>query len=117
MSIKKLVRALPYPLERSLCSVYGAIPPRIRYGKTFRQMYAFLQDSQWWSRERLEEYQMQHLGKLTDRGKRALELVRDRGHEVRLHASQLELMAHRANGEGQPEEENARDEQKRCSRL
>ena len=34
------------------------------YVKTFRDTYSFLQKSQWWSRERLEEYQMGQLGKL-----------------------------------------------------
>ena len=32
--------------------------------KVFRDMYKFLQRSQWWSREQLEEYQLQQLGKL-----------------------------------------------------
>jgi phenylacetate-CoA ligase len=30
----------------------------------FRETYAFLQESQWWSREKLEEYQIQQLSKL-----------------------------------------------------
>lgn len=32
--------------------------------KTFRKTYKFLQKSQWWSREQLEEYQLQQLSKL-----------------------------------------------------
>ena len=40
------------------------LPPRIRYGRVFWETYKFLQESQWWSREKLEEYQMQQLSKL-----------------------------------------------------
>jgi len=57
-------KSLPYPLKQGLKYVYGAIPLPIRYGKVFRETYAFLQESQWWSRERLEEYQLQKLSKL-----------------------------------------------------
>ena len=32
--------------------------------KVFREKYTFLQKSQWWSREQLEEYQLQQLGKV-----------------------------------------------------
>ena len=43
---------------------YSKIPLPIRYGKAFREMYAFLQKSQNWNRQELETYQMQQLGKL-----------------------------------------------------
>jgi len=36
----------------------------MRYGRVFWETYNFLQESQWWSREKLEEYQMQQLSKL-----------------------------------------------------
>jgi len=64
MDLKKLAKSLSYPLLQGIRYAYGAIPVQIRHGKTFRQMYAFLQESQWWSRKELEEYQMQKLEKL-----------------------------------------------------
>ncbi|NOR77123.1 MAG: phenylacetate--CoA ligase family protein, partial [Methanophagales archaeon] len=64
MNLKDLAKNLPYPLKPVLKYVYGAIPIHIRYGKVFRDTYAFLQESQWWSREQLEEYQLQQLSKL-----------------------------------------------------
>ncbi len=64
MNLKDLANSLPYPLKQGLKYVYGAIPLPIRYGKVFRETYAFLQESQWWSRERLEEYQLEQLSKL-----------------------------------------------------
>jgi len=64
MDLKKFAASLPYPIQQPLRYIYGAIPPSIRYGKAFRETYAFLQESQWWSREKLEEYQMQQLSKL-----------------------------------------------------
>jgi len=64
MSIKKFKKKLPYPIKQSAKYLYGAIPARFRYGKVFWKTYNFLQESQWWSREKLEEYQMQQLSKL-----------------------------------------------------
>jgi len=64
MDLKKFAQSLPYPIQQPLRYIYGAIPPSIRYGKAFRETYAFLQESQWWSREKLEEYQMQQLSEL-----------------------------------------------------
>lgn len=64
MIMQKVKKRLPYPLKQGLKYIYGAIPLSIRYGKVFRQTYAFLQESQWRSREQLEEYQMQQLEKL-----------------------------------------------------
>jgi len=60
----KLLSKLPYSAKQGLKYIYGVIPPRFRYGKVFWDTYNFLQKSQWWSREKLEEYQMQQLEKL-----------------------------------------------------
>ncbi len=65
MRLRELAkRHLPYPAKQGLKYVYSAIPPRFRYGKVFWDTYNFLQESQWWSREKLEEYQMQQLSRL-----------------------------------------------------
>ena len=47
--------------QNSITSKTLAILPSY---KTFRETYKFLQKSQWWSREQLEEYQLQQLSKL-----------------------------------------------------
>jgi phenylacetate-CoA ligase len=59
-----LIKQLPSPVKQGLKYIYGALPSQIRYGKVFWETYNFLQESQWWSREKLEEYQMQQLSKL-----------------------------------------------------
>ena len=64
MILGKFAELLPYPLRQALRYAYGAIPLTTRYGKVFRDTYAFLQESQWWSKEKLEEYQMQQLSRL-----------------------------------------------------
>ena len=64
MNFTDLAKDLPYPLKQWLKYVYGVIPIPIRYGKVFRDTYAFLQESQWWSKEQLEEYQLQQLSTL-----------------------------------------------------
>lgn len=45
-------------------SIYSYVPPRFRYGKSFWETYNFLQESQWWTREKLKEYQIEELKKL-----------------------------------------------------
>jgi len=64
MDLKNLVKSLVSPLQQGVRYAYGVIPAPIRYGKTFREMYNLLQESQWWSVEKLEEYQMRKLEKL-----------------------------------------------------
>lgn len=64
MNLINIARKLPYSLQQPLRYIYGAILPSIRYGKVFWESYNFLWESQWWSREKLEEYQMQQLSKL-----------------------------------------------------
>jgi len=64
MNIKKLLKKLPYPVKQRIKRIYGLIPLSVRYDKVFRDMYKFLQESQWWSKEKLEDYQMQQLEKL-----------------------------------------------------
>jgi len=64
MSIKELIKKLPYPVAFGLKYVYSLLPVRFRYGKLFWESYKFLKYSQWWSREKLEEYQMEQLNKL-----------------------------------------------------
>lgn len=62
--LKRFAENLPYPLRQGLKYAYGAVPFSLRYGKTFTDTYAFLQKSQWWSRQQLEEYQMEQLARL-----------------------------------------------------
>jgi phenylacetate-CoA ligase len=64
MILQELVKRLPYPVKQGIKYAYGAFPPRLRYGRVFWKTYNFLQESQWWSRKRLEEYQMQQLSNL-----------------------------------------------------
>jgi phenylacetate-CoA ligase len=64
MNLVSIARHLPYPLQQPLRYIYGALPTRIRYGQVFWESYNFLKESQWWSKEKLEEYQMQQLSQL-----------------------------------------------------
>ena len=45
-------------------SVNGMTLQTLLHYKTFRETYKFLKKSQWWSKEQLEEYQLQQLSKL-----------------------------------------------------
>ena len=64
MSLKDFAKSLPHPVRQGLKYIYGAIPPRFRCDRVFWQTYNFLQESQWWSWEELQDYQMQQLEKL-----------------------------------------------------
>jgi len=64
MNIRNLAKKLPYPIKHGQEYASGIIPLSIRHGKVFRDTYKFLQESQWWSREKLEDYQMWQLNKL-----------------------------------------------------
>lgn len=64
MDLKEFALTLPYPIQQPIKYIYGAIPFSIRWGSIFRETHALLQESQWWSREKLEEYQMRQLEKL-----------------------------------------------------
>jgi phenylacetate-CoA ligase len=64
MTLRESIKRLPSPLKQGIRYAYGMLPPRVRYGKVFWETYDFLQESQWWSREELEEYQMHQISKL-----------------------------------------------------
>ncbi len=66
MNLRSLAKRLPYPVKQGFKYAYGLLPPRLQYGKVFWETYNFLQDSQWWSRAQLEEYQMQQLSRLLE---------------------------------------------------
>lgn len=56
--------SLPSPIKKIARNLCFLIPNSFRYGKTFLETYKFLQESQWWTRDKLEEYQLQQLEKL-----------------------------------------------------
>ncbi|MBA7509010.1 hypothetical protein ES705_00947 [subsurface metagenome] len=64
MKIKKIIKSLPYPIEKSIRYVYSLLPPRIRYGKTFWSTYNLLKESQYWTSNKIKDYQMTELNKL-----------------------------------------------------
>ena len=62
--MRNLIRKAPLWIKKPIKYVYGLIPYEKRMGKVFWDTYNFLQESQWWSKEQLEEYQMRQLEKL-----------------------------------------------------
>ena len=62
--MRNLIRKAPPWIKKPIKYVYGLIPYEKRLGKVFWDTYNFLQESQWWSKEKLEEYQMKELNKL-----------------------------------------------------
>ena len=62
--MRNLIRKSPPWIKKPIKYVYGLIPYEKRLGKVFWDTYNFLQESQWWSKAQLEEYQMRQLEKL-----------------------------------------------------
>ena len=62
--VARTAAGMPHSLQRRLRGAYRYISPSFPFGKIFRETYDLLQESQWWSRERLEEYQVRQLGML-----------------------------------------------------
>jgi phenylacetate-CoA ligase len=57
-------KVIPVSIRQKLNYVRTYIPPRFRYGKLFWDTYNFLNESEWWSKSRLQEYQLRELNKL-----------------------------------------------------
>jgi phenylacetate-CoA ligase len=55
---------LPVWLQNVVCSLYGWREARIRFGKTFYERLAFLEEAQWWSPGEVEAYQNEQLHNL-----------------------------------------------------
>ena len=55
---------LPIVLQNVACNYHGLVQRRLRYGGDFRNLLAWLEDSQWFSEEKIIEYQNNELLKL-----------------------------------------------------
>jgi len=62
--MKNLIRKAPSWIKKPVKYLFSIMPYEKRLGKVFWDTYNFLQESQWWSKEQLEEYQMRQLEKL-----------------------------------------------------
>ncbi len=59
--MRDLIRKSPPWIKKPIKYVYGLIPYEKRLRKVFWDTYNFLQESQWWIKEQLEEYQIGQL--------------------------------------------------------
>lgn len=59
--IRSLYYSLPLPAKNVIATAYGWNQRRIRYGRTYRESLSFLRESQYWSNEKLREYQQQQV--------------------------------------------------------
>jgi len=64
MSLRKTVKNFSPSIQKFIKHLYGLTPIRIRYGKDFWDTYNFLEKSQWWDKEKLEQYQIEQLKRL-----------------------------------------------------
>lgn len=62
--LKKLIESSPWLVRKPIKIIYSYIPEYIKLGKIFRDKYNFLEKSQYWPKEQLEEYQMIQLKRL-----------------------------------------------------
>ncbi len=64
MNLKSIYQASPPFIQNIGKRIYSKFKKPIWENPEFLKWYNFLQESQWWSRAKLEEYQMQQLSKL-----------------------------------------------------
>ena len=64
MGLKEWAKESPEFVQKPLRWAYDRLPMRMRYGRAFWDAYYFLEESQNWTREQLEEYQWNQLCKL-----------------------------------------------------
>ncbi len=64
--LKKIYNASPIFIKKSANYFYGLIPYERKLSKYFYDTYTFLSKSQWWSKSKLEEYQMEQMKKLVE---------------------------------------------------
>lgn len=57
----KIFHKIPNSIQFQLNTAYSKFPIQLRLGPAFWNTYSFLQKSQWWSKEVLEQYQMSQL--------------------------------------------------------
>jgi phenylacetate-CoA ligase len=62
--LKEIIKNSPGFIEKSARYIYASIPDYLRYGKTYRKQYKFLNGSQWWTKEEHEKYQIVQVNKL-----------------------------------------------------
>ena len=56
MKKRNLKQMVPSPFRQAAKILFNAIPPRYRYTSVFWETYRFLEESQRWSKEKLEEF-------------------------------------------------------------
>jgi phenylacetate-CoA ligase len=61
--IRSLYYSLPFAAKNLVASAYGLNERRVRYGKTYTESLALLRKSQYWSNERLIDFQHERLQK------------------------------------------------------
>ena len=61
---QNFIKSLPSSIVRFAEHFYRVVPLPLRLGKVFRKWKQFLDESQWWSKGEIEEYQLTQLSKL-----------------------------------------------------
>jgi phenylacetate-CoA ligase len=59
--IKKIYQTSPYQLKQMAKWACATVPAHVRLGREFFRLSAWLDETQWWSTEKLEEYQSERL--------------------------------------------------------
>lgn len=62
--LKQIINNSPSAINKTIRYAYYSIPDYIRYGRVFRETYKFLEESQYWDKSQLEEYQINQLQKI-----------------------------------------------------
>lgn len=64
LSRKNMWDKLPQSIKQGIGWTFALIPPRYLLGKGFRKQLAFVDNAQWWPKERVRDYQLAQLRKI-----------------------------------------------------
>lgn len=81
---EKLYPRLPVFLQNLACGIQGRRQRKQRYGGAFRELLDWLEESQWWSAAKIQEYQDEQLRALVEHAYRTVPYYRRRFDDLKL---------------------------------
>jgi phenylacetate-CoA ligase len=62
--IREIIKKSPYFIQQPIRIMFNKMPYVVQYGRVFNDTYKFLQQSQNWTKERLQNYQLKKIREL-----------------------------------------------------
>jgi phenylacetate-CoA ligase len=80
---------LPIPLQNVACGFQGRGQRKLRYGGPFPEVLNWLEESQWWSAQKIQEHQQEQLEKLIRHAYESVPYYKDLFHRIKLKPADI----------------------------